>query len=148
MRPFGFTKTLQSTTCILTVLLIFQHVDCFTFDHHSVDTFQPGQVESILGTSSVSDTPLSSSGHLSTAQLVSSVKKDTLAPALDRRQVLDSTSRSTAIASDAIPATAGWTPLPTTLPQNYSNLSMRMFPYTPITGVNNSLYLTPNITPR
>lgn len=37
---------------------------------------------------------------------------------------------------------------PTTviLPQNEPNATLRVFPYTPMTGVNNSLYLTPNIT--
>ncbi|KAG0342860.1 hypothetical protein BG004_005563 [Podila humilis] len=39
-------------------------------------------------------------------------------------------------------------PAPTTfiLPQNEPNASLRVFPYTPMTGVNNSLYLTPNVT--
>lgn len=39
-------------------------------------------------------------------------------------------------------------PAPTTviLPQNEPNATLRVFPYTPMTGVNNSLYLTPNVT--
>ncbi|KAG0000332.1 hypothetical protein BGZ65_004465, partial [Modicella reniformis] len=40
------------------------------------------------------------------------------------------------------------TPATVILPQNYPNVSMRVFPYTPMTGARNSLYLTPNITSR
>ncbi|KAF9113786.1 Metabotropic GABA-B receptor subtype 2, isoform C [Mortierella sp. AM989] len=48
------------------------------------------------------------------------------------------TPTRTAVASSAS------TPL--ILPQNQVNVSMRVFPYTPSTGANNSLYLTPNVT--
>ncbi|KAG0082287.1 Metabotropic GABA-B receptor subtype 2, isoform C [Linnemannia elongata] len=40
------------------------------------------------------------------------------------------------------------TPPPTVLPENEPVPSRRVFPYTPMTGANNSLYLTPNVTSR
>ncbi|KAF9156634.1 hypothetical protein BG015_003236 [Linnemannia schmuckeri] len=40
------------------------------------------------------------------------------------------------------------TPIPTVLPENEPVPSRRVFPYTPMTGANNSLYLTPNVTSR
>lgn len=38
--------------------------------------------------------------------------------------------------------------VPTLLPENEPVPSRRVFPYTPMTGANNSLYLTPNVTSR
>ncbi|KAF9569236.1 hypothetical protein EC968_002606 [Mortierella alpina] len=46
------------------------------------------------------------------------------------------------------PITPANTPQGLILPQNQPNASMRAFPYTPMTGANNSLYLTPNVTSR
>ncbi|KAF8946717.1 hypothetical protein BGZ47_011543 [Haplosporangium gracile] len=45
-------------------------------------------------------------------------------------------------------ASAIATPIPIVLPENEPVPSRRVFPYTPMTGANNSLYLTPNVTSR
>ncbi|KAF9543952.1 hypothetical protein EC957_000317 [Mortierella hygrophila] len=51
-------------------------------------------------------------------------------------------------ATTIIPTSAIGTPIPTVLPENEPVPSRRVFPYTPMTGANNSLYLTPNVTSR
>ncbi|KAI8597943.1 periplasmic binding protein-like I, partial [Dissophora ornata] len=55
---------------------------------------------------------------------------------------------STAIISGSVSTSSlpSATPASVALPQNQPNVSMRVFPYTPKTGANNSLYLTPNVT--
>jgi len=94
------------------------------------------------------------------AQLLSSSRPSSLqvkganeANELARRQDASETPSSTSpVPSAQSPSPTDSPPAPTSkpvgvlLPQNQPNPTLRHFPYAPVTGANNSLYITPNVT--
>ncbi|KAG0372302.1 hypothetical protein BGX24_000432, partial [Mortierella sp. AD032] len=58
------------------------------------------------------------------------------------------TTSTTVLVATTDATIKGTSPIPTVLPENEPVPSRRVFPYTPMTGANNSLYLTPNVTSR
>ncbi|GJJ68283.1 gamma-aminobutyric acid type B receptor [Entomortierella parvispora] len=69
-----------------------------------------------------------------------------------RQDSSDTPPSSSPAPSASSPTSADSAPEPTSspvgviLPQNQPNPALRHFPYTPVTGANNSLYITPNVT--
>lgn len=136
MRAYTLTTALWSATHIIYILSTLQHVACTTPDHRPIHPFGTGHV----GPTSGSPIAGSSSIHRAlapTVHHVSSIEADATSSSLARRQVLNPTTTTVQSSTE--------TPLSVILPQPHTNIS-RVFPYTPMTGANNSLYLTPNVT--
>lgn len=88
--------------------------------------------------------------RLSKSPAFSSSSPSSPAPKMERRADLQLpvTTTSAPTPTSSTNTSAIGTPIPTVLPENEPVPSRRVFPYTPMTGANNSLYLTPNVTSR